>query len=75
MKSFELHLEKYNFREYKKFDLTLVRFDQVVRNICRQNACGQYGKNHMCPPAIKDVKEWEKEVLSYKNAIIVTKVY
>jgi predicted metal-binding protein len=75
MKGFKLHLEKYNFREYKKFDLSLIRFDQVVRNICRQNACGQYGKNHMCPPAIKDVKEWEKEILSYKNGVIVTKVY
>jgi predicted metal-binding protein len=75
MRSFELHLEKYDFREYRKFDLNLIIFDQVIRNICRQNACGQYGKNHMCPPAIKDVKEWEKEILSYKNAIIVTKVY
>ena len=73
--SFELHLEKYNFKEYKEFDLNLIRIDQAVRNICKQNACGQYGKNHMCPPAIKDIKEWEKEIFTYKNAIIVTKVY
>jgi len=72
---FELRLEKYNFKEYKEFDLRLIRFDQAVRNLCKQNACGKYGKNHMCPPAIKDIKEWEKEILSYKNAIIVTKVY
>jgi predicted metal-binding protein len=75
MTSFELHLEKCNFKEYKEFDSNSVRFDQAVRNICRQNACGQYGKNHMCPPAIKDIKEWKEEILSYKNAIIVTKVY
>jgi len=73
--SFELHLEKHNFKEYKTFDVNLIRFDQVVRNICAQNACGQYGKNHMCPPAIKDIREWEEEILSYKNAMIVTKVY
>jgi predicted metal-binding protein len=73
--SFELHLQKYNFKEYKEFDLSLIRIDQAVRNLCRQNACGQYGKNHMCPPAIKDIKEWEKEILAYKNGIIVTKVY
>jgi predicted metal-binding protein len=72
---FELYLEKYDFKEYKAFDLNLIRIDQAVRNICKQNACGQYGRNHMCPPAIKDIKEWEKEILSYKNAIIVTKVY
>jgi predicted metal-binding protein len=75
MMSFELQLEKYNFKEYKEFDLNLIRIDEAVRNICRQNACGQYGRNHMCPPAIKDIKDWEKEILSYKNAIIVTKVY
>jgi predicted metal-binding protein len=73
--SFELHLGKYNFKEYKEFDLSLIKIDQAVRNLCKQNACGQYGKNHMCPPAIKDIEEWEKEILSYKNGIIVTKVY
>ena len=72
---FELHLEKYDFKEYEEFDVHLVRFDQVVRDICSQNACGHYGKNHMCPPAIKDIKEWKKEITSYENAVIVTKVY
>jgi len=75
MMSFELHLEKYNFKECKEFDLSSIRIDQAVRNLCRQNACGQYGKNHMCPPAIKDIEEWKKEILSYKNGVIVTKVY
>jgi predicted metal-binding protein len=70
-----IDLEKYNFKEYKEFSVGLIKFDQAVRNICMQNACGQYGKNHMCPPAIKDIKEWEKEISSYKNAVIVTKVY
>ncbi len=73
--SLELHLKEHNFKEYREFDVNLIRFDQVVRSLCRQNACGHYGKNHMCPPAIKDIEEWEKEILSYKNAIIVTKVY
>lgn len=70
-----ISLEKYNFKEYKEFNVGLIKFDQAVRNICKQNACGQYGKNHMCPPATKDIKEWEKEILLYKSAVIVTKVY
>ena len=73
--SFELQLEKYDFKEDREFDLTLIKIDPAVRNLCRQNACGQYGKNHMCPPAVKDIKEWQKEILFYRNAIIVTKVY
>jgi len=75
MTAIELHLGKYDFKEHKEFDVNSIRFDQAVRNICKQNACGQYGKNYMCPPAIKDIKEWEEEILSYKNAVIVTKVY
>ncbi len=73
--SFELNPEKYGFKEYKEFDPSLIRIDQAVRNLCRQNACGQYGKNHMCPPAIKDLEAWKKEILSYKNGMMVTKVY
>ncbi len=73
--SFEHHLDKYNFKEYKRCDVNSIRFDPVVRKICSQNACGHYAKSHMCPPAIKDVKEWKKEILSYKNAVIVAKVY
>jgi predicted metal-binding protein len=53
---FQLHLEEYNFREYKEFDLGLIRIDQAVRDSCRKNACGQYGKNHRCPPAIKETR-------------------
>lgn len=72
---FELRLEKYHLTEYKTFDVNFIRFDQAFRNLCQQNVCGHYGKNHMCPPAVKDIKEWEKEIRSYNNAVIITKVY
>ena len=73
--NFDLHLEKYNFTEYKPFDVRLMRIDQEVRNLCEQNKCGYYGKNHMCPPEIKGIEEWKQEILSFKNAVIVTKFY
>jgi predicted metal-binding protein len=72
---FKLKLEKYDFKENKEFDPTLIRFDPVVRDMCKQNVCGQYGKNHMCPPAIREVSEWIKEIAEYKSGVIVTKVY
>lgn len=71
----KMHLEKYNFHEQKEFDVSLIRIDPAVREMCAKNACGQYGKNHMCPPAIKGITEWKKEILSYKNGILLTKVY
>ena len=72
---FELNLERYNFKEHKEFDPSLIRFDEVVRDMCRQNACGQYGKNHMCPPAVKEVIEWKREIEEYEKGVIVTKGY
>ena len=71
----ELPLDKYNFKEYKEFDINLITIDQAVRDLCKQNTCGQYNRNHMCPPAIKGIDEWKEEILSYTNAVLVSKVY
>lgn len=65
----------YGFKEHREFDPGLITIDPVVREMCRQNACGQYGKNHMCPPAIKDIDAWKKDIEAFKQAVIVTKVY
>lgn len=69
------NLEKYGFSENKEFDTDRIILDQAVRNMCRQNTCGQYGKNHMCPPAIKGLDEWHKDIALFKKGIIVTKAY
>ncbi|MBN2039439.1 MAG: DUF2284 domain-containing protein [Spirochaetes bacterium] len=72
---FKLDLEKYNFKEYKAFDVNLISIDPRVRDMCAQNLCGFYGRNHMCPPSIKEIDEWKKEIFNFNNAIMVTKVY
>jgi predicted metal-binding protein len=70
-----LTLEKYDFKEYTEFDMNLIRIDQAVRDLCRQNVCGQYKRNHMCPPAIKGIEDWKEDIFSYTNAVLVSKVY
>jgi predicted metal-binding protein len=71
----ELHLEQYGFTEYREFDIGLIRIDQTVRDLCTQNTCGQYNRNHMCPPAIKGIEEWREEISSYTHAVLVSKFY
>lgn len=71
----EFNLEKYNFSEHKEFDVSLITIDQAIREMCKQNVCGQYGTNHMCPPVVKSVEEWTENIFSYKKALMVTKVY
>ena len=64
-----LPLEKYGFTEYREFDINLITIDQTVRDLCKQNTCGQYNRNHMCPPAIKGIEEWKEEISSWQDAI------
>ncbi len=71
----ELDFDKYNFNEHNELDVNLITIDPSVRAMCKQNACGQYGTNHMCPPAIKSLEDWKDDIFSYKSTIIVTKVY
>lgn len=75
MMGFDLSMEQYGFKEHREFDPGLITIDPMVRAMCKQNACGQYGKNHMCPPAVKDIDAWKQDIGSFKNALIVTKVY
>ena len=73
--SLETILKYCNFHETKKFNIDHITIDQTVRDMCAQNSCGQYGKNHMCPPLIQGINEWKKEISFFKHALIVTKVY
>lgn len=68
-------LKKYGFQELKELDINMIIFDPMVRKLCEQNACGHFGENHMCPPAVKGIDAWQKEITSFQNAAIVTKVY
>lgn len=72
---FDLPLDKYGFKEHRELDPGLITIDPAVRAMCKQNTCGQYGNNHMCPPAIKDIDAWKQDIDSFKDAVIVTKVY
>ena len=66
---------KYNFKEIKEFDLSLIRFDIAVRKMCEQNICGKYGNNHMCPPGVKGMEQWKEDILLFEKGMVVTKVY
>lgn len=67
--------EKYLFDEHSEVETSLIHIDSKVRELCKQNTCGQYGKNHMCPPAVNSLDAWREEIYAYKKALIVTKIY
>ncbi|MBQ6947214.1 MAG: DUF2284 domain-containing protein [Clostridia bacterium] len=45
-------------------------FDTAFRDMCAANACGVYGKCHMCPPDVGDINDLIAEAKSYRNALV-----
>lgn len=46
---------------------------EKVREACKDNKCGKYGKNYMCPPFIKDIDSFKKEIKEFDFGIILLK--
>ena len=52
-----------------------VRFDMRFRELCKNNTCGSYGRNYMCPPAIGSLEDCISEVLRFDRALIIETIY
>lgn len=46
-----------------------------VRALCERNACGVYGKNWCCPPAVAPLDEWKKRFEPFDTFLVVYEVY
>lgn len=46
-----------------------------VREMCKQNACGFYGKNWTCPPAVASLEELKKQFEPFDGFLVVFEVY
>ena len=47
-----------------------IETDRSFRDMCAQNACGVYGKCHMCPPDVGDIEALMAEVGKYDYALV-----
>lgn len=46
-------------------------FDPAFRMACKQNRCGNYGKNWTCPPEVGEIEVLINKAKTYKAAIIL----
>jgi predicted metal-binding protein len=51
-----------------------VETDRSFRTLCEQNVCGNYGKNHMCPPDAGDIDELIGVLRSFKYIFVYQSV-
>lgn len=47
-----------------------IRTDNSFRALCESNACGNYGRNYMCPPAVGAIDELILRLCRYKTALV-----
>ena len=47
-----------------------IPLDRAFRDMCATNACGVYGKCHMCPPDVGDIDALMGEVKNYQHAFV-----
>lgn len=52
-----------------------ISYLQEIREICKDNSCGQYGKSWACPPAVGTVEECKNRCLRYNTMLVFTGKY
>lgn len=52
-----------------KIDTSDIIFSNEIREYCKENKCGKYDKNYMCPPSIGDVSKYKILFKSYTEGI------
>lgn len=67
-------IDEAGFDEYKEISSADLIFSEDVFGECAKNTCGNYGKNHSCPPLSGDMEENKARFLKYDNGIIINKI-
>ena len=61
--------------DYTAFmDVKDLVFEHELRKYCVENLCGNYGKNHACPPDCGTPEEMEEKVRGYSRALVMQTV-
>lgn len=47
-----------------------IETNKCFRDLCKANACGNYGKNWTCPPLIGEIDDLMNEIPTYKWALV-----
>lgn len=66
--------EEIGFDEHKEIKSEDIIFSQDVFRQCERNTCGNFNKNHACPPGAGSEEERKARVLKYENAFLLNKI-
>ena len=64
-------MKKLGIETYVEFSLNGTEPEQRIRGFCEANKCGNYGKNHMCPPYVGTLDEIAAKLRTYRRGILM----
>ena len=62
-------------REFGVISPADIECRQVIRDICADNSCRQYGKTRACPPAVGTVEACRERCLKYETMLVFTGLF
>jgi predicted metal-binding protein len=54
-----------------EFDTFLLKPEQRIRDLCRENKCGKFKNHYMCPPYVGSLASIEEKLLEFRKGILL----
>lgn len=65
------YLEYMNIYRVVEFNLDALVFDEKVREACKENKCGKYNCNFMCPPFTGTLMHSKERMKAFKTGLLI----
>jgi predicted metal-binding protein len=66
--------QEIGFDDYKEIRISDIIFSEEVFSLCAKNTCGNFGRNHGCPPSAGNHEVGKARVLEYQNGFLLNKI-
>lgn len=67
----KLEIKNIGFTDVGVISVNDIEFIPEVREMCKQNRCGAYGKKWSCPPFCGELSECEQKVTTYSKGLVM----
>lgn len=63
------------FAKARVIDTAAIVFDFSFRDYCKENLCGNFGKNYTCPPDCGSPEEMKQKIIRHKKAVVLQSIW
>lgn len=70
MEELETYARSLGLFNCRYFPASLLETEERIRGFCRENKCGNYGRNYMCPPHAGSLEEIRRKFRAYQTGLL-----